>query len=122
MFAVKNKDLMKTKCRCEYLVNKKCQNDFVWNYSNCEFEFTKVSKLISEEEFEEIIDDITQNKTVSITKYIENCKPFVASSLLFVSVSVILTGNMIYFYCKSKNRDVLPFTVCTRKDCTKRDT
>ena len=122
MFAVKNKDLMKTKCRCEYLVNKKCQNDFVWNYSNCEFEFTKVSKLISEEEFEEIIDDITQNKTVSITKYIENCKPFVASSVLFVSVSVILTGNMIYFYCKSKNRDVLPFTVCTRKDCTKRDT
>ena len=122
MFAVKKKDLMKTKCRCEYLVNKKCQNDFVWNYSNCEFEFTKVSKLISEEEFEEIIDDITQNKTVSITKYIENCKPFVASSVLFVSVSVILTGNMIYFYCKSKNRDVLPFTVCTRKDCTKRDT
>ena len=37
------------KCRCEYLVNKTCQNHFVWNYSNCECECRKSAKLISEE-------------------------------------------------------------------------
>ena len=37
------------KCRHECLVNKKCQNDFVWNYSNCECEYRKSAKLISEE-------------------------------------------------------------------------
>ena len=62
----------------------------------------KAAKLITEE-CEEIIDDtttITQNKTVSVTKFVENCKPFATSSILFVSVSVILTGIMIYFYAK----------------------
>ena len=38
----------KNKCRCECLVNKKCQNDFVWNYSNCKCEYRKSAKLISE--------------------------------------------------------------------------
>ena len=52
------------------------------------------------------------NKTISVTKYVENCKPFVASSILFVSVSIVLTGIMIYFHCKSKNRDVLSFKDC----------
>ena len=98
----------KDKCRCECLVNKNCQNDFVWNYSNCECEYKKATKLISEK-CEEIIDDITQNKTVSITKYVENCKPFVASSILFVSVPVILSGIMIYFCVKSRNNDALPY-------------
>ena len=55
---------------------------------------------------EEIVDDILQNKTISITKQIENCKPLVASSILFGSVSKIVTGIMIYFYVKSKNRDI----------------
>ena len=55
---------------------------------------------------DEIVDDILQNKTISITKQIENCKPFVASSILFGSVSKIVTGIMIYFYVKSKNRDI----------------
>ena len=70
----------KDKCRCECLFNKKCQNGLVWNYSNCECEFKKAAKLISEE-CEEEINDITKNKTSVITKYIENCKPFVASSI-----------------------------------------
>ena len=61
----------------------------------------KVAKLISEE-YEKEINDITQSKTISITKYIENCKPFVASSILFVSVSIILTGTMIHFLCEIK--------------------
>ena len=29
------------KCRCECFVNKKRQNDFIWNYSNCECEFRR---------------------------------------------------------------------------------
>ena len=31
----------KDKCRCECLVHKKCDNDFVWNISNCECEYKK---------------------------------------------------------------------------------
>ena len=61
--------------------------------------------MIVEKECEEI-NDLTENKTISVIGKIENCKPFVASPILFVSVSVILTGIMTYFYCKSRNRDV----------------
>ena len=58
-----------------------------------------------------MVDDISQNKINSIIKKkkIENCKPFIASFILFVSVSIILAGIMIYFHCKSKNRNVLPY-------------
>ena len=104
----------KNKCRCECLINKKCQNDFVWNYSNCKCEYRKSAKLIVEKECEEI-NDFTHNKTISgnsknlIRRKIEPCKPFVASSILFVSVSVKLSGIMIYFCLKSRNKDVLPY-------------
>ena len=94
MFVTKKKQKWnKNKCRCECLINKKCDDDFVWNISNCECEHEKAAKLTTEE-CEEIIADtttVTQNKTVLITRHVENCKPFVASSILFVSVSVILT-------------------------------
>ena len=53
----------KNKCRCECLINKKCQYDFVCNYSNCECEYRKSAKLIVEEECEEI-NEFTQNKTI----------------------------------------------------------
>ena len=72
---------------------------------------TKKAAKLTAEECEEIIDDtttITQNKTIVIKELVENCKPFLASSILFVSVSIIVTGIMIYFYVKSKNRDILP--------------
>ena len=72
---------------------------------------TRKAKLTAEE-CEEIIDNtttFTQNKTIVIKELVENCKPFVASSILFVSVSITLTGIMIYFYVKSKNRDILPY-------------
>ena len=46
----------KNKCRCECLINKKCQNDFVWNYNNCKCEYRKSAKLIVEKECEEIND------------------------------------------------------------------
>ena len=55
----------KNKCRCECLTNKKCQNDFVWNYSNCECEYRKSAKLIVEEECDVETNDIIQNKTIS---------------------------------------------------------
>ena len=63
----------------------------------------KAAKLTTEE-CEEITDattTITQNKTIVIKELVENCKPVVASSILFVSVSVILTGIAVYFYVKS---------------------
>ena len=29
------------KCRCECLVDKRCEDDFIWNISNCECEYKK---------------------------------------------------------------------------------
>ena len=106
----------KNKCRCECLINKKCDDDFVWNISNCECEYKKAAKLTTEE-CEEIIDDTTtipQNKTIVIKEFAENCKPFVSSSILFVSVSIILTGIVVYFCVKSRNKDVLPYQICCK--------
>ena len=68
----------------------------------------KAAHLLTEE-CEEIIDNKTvpakkHNKIVSIkehNKYLDNsldsCKPFVASSILFLLVSVIITGLFVYF-------------------------
>ena len=58
------------KRRCECLINKKCQNSFVWNDSNCECEYRKSAKLIVEECDVEI-DDIPLNKTITLIKKIE---------------------------------------------------
>ena len=79
---------------------------FSWNVVNCRCEFKKAATLT--EECKEITD-IKENKTVTLIKKIENCKPFVASSILFVCVSVISTGIMTYFYCKSRNNSILPY-------------
>ena len=98
----------KDKCRCECLEIKDCENGSFWNVVNCKCEFKKAAALITTEECDVETDDIVQNKTIYITKKIQNCKPFVASSILFVSVSIILSGIMIYFCLKSRNRDVLP--------------
>ena len=87
------------KCTCECLVNKECNNNQFLNPSNCECEYrTKAAYLT--EQCEEIID----NEAVSISKTIttlDSCKRFVASSVLFLSVSALLTGVFIYFYFKS---------------------
>ena len=109
----------KNKCRCECLEIKNCDVGFSWNVVNCRCEFKKAAASIAEEECGIETDDIVQNKTVTLIKKIEcistecnstkNCKPFVASSILFVCVSVVLTGVMIYFYYKSKNNCVLPY-------------
>ena len=62
------------------------------------------AKLTTEEECEEINDDaeITQNETIVIKELVENCKPFVASSILFLLVTIILTRPLIYFYINSQ--------------------
>ena len=71
----------------------------------------KLAALFEFEECKEINngiiknDCIMQNKT--LIKKIENCKPFVTSSILFVCVSIILTGLMIYFCLKLRNNSVL---------------
>ena len=102
----------KNKCRCECLKTEECNDNSSWNVVNCRCEFKKVAKLITTEECDVETNDIVQNKTTSgnsIIKKVENCKPFVASSILFVSVSIILTGIMIYFCLQSRNKDVLPY-------------
>ena len=35
----------KTKCRCECLISKKYDNDFIWNINDCECEYKKSSKI-----------------------------------------------------------------------------
>ena len=73
----------------------------------------KMAALIVEE-CKEITDKIKknshvkENKTIALIKKIKDCKPFVASSILFVCVSVIVTAIMIYFCCNLKNNSVLP--------------
>ena len=67
----------------------------------------KVAKLIATKECDIETDNIAQNKTITLIK--KNCKSFVASSILFVSVSVILTGIVIYFCLKSRNKSVLTY-------------
>ena len=49
-----------------------------------------------------------ENKTVTVIKK-KNCKPFVASRVLFVCIAAISTGIMIYFCIKSRNINVLPY-------------
>ena len=72
----------------------------------------KIAALTEEEECDVETDEfkkVSENKTVTLIKKIENCKPFVTSSILFVCVSVITTVIMIYFCLKSKNNSVLPY-------------
>ena len=72
----------------------------------------KVAELIESEECNLETDnkiECTENKTLTLIKKIENCKPFVTSSILFVGVSIITTGIMIYFCLKSRNNNVLPY-------------
>ena len=72
----------------------------------------KEAAKLTTEECEEIIDDTTtiaQNKIIVIKELVENCKPFIASSILFVSFSIILTGIIVYFCVKSTHKDELPY-------------
>ena len=52
-----------------------------------------------------------ENKTIILIKKVKDCRPFIGVSVLFLCVSITLTGIMIYFYLKSKNKNknVLPY-------------
>ena len=99
----------KEKCRCKYLEIKDCDAGFSWNIVNYRCEFKKAAALITTKECDIETNDFVQNKTINLIKKKENCKTFVASSILFVCVSVISTGIMIYFCLKSRNNSFLPY-------------
>ena len=69
----------------------------------------KAAKLIVEkcEKINNYINYNIQNKTITLIKKIENCKPFISLSILFLCISVILTGMMIYFCFKIKKNALL---------------
>ena len=97
----------KEKCRWDCLKIKDCDVGFSWNVVNCRCEFKKAAALIAEEKYDVETDDIVINKTITLIIKEENCKPFVASSILSVCVSIISIGIRTYFCFKSRNRDVL---------------
>ena len=98
----------KNKCRCERLEIKECDNNYSWNVVNCSCELRKAAALIVEKECDVETGEKIENKKVTLIKKIKECKPFVVSSILFVYVSVVTTGIMIYFCLKSRNKSVLP--------------
>ena len=66
----------------------------------------KLAALVEEEECDVETDEIksvSENKTVTLIKKIKNCKPFIGVSILFLCVSIILTGIMVSFWLKSKD-------------------
>ena len=67
----------------------------------------KAAALIEEEECDIETSEKMKDKTVTLVKKIRNRKPFVASSVLLLCVSVIMTGTMNYFCLKSKNNVLL---------------
>ena len=51
----------------------------------------------------------TEDKKITLIKKVKVCKPFIGVSVLFLCASITLTGIMIYFYLKSKNKYVLTY-------------
>ena len=81
----------------------------------------KAAALIVEQECDIETDEFCEfpdikNKTVTLTKKVKDCKPFVASSILFVCVSVISTGVITYFYCKSRNNNLIKIVLDKKVD------
>ena len=89
----------KDKCRCECLQNKDFENGYSWNVNNCRSERFPDTEKCNFQTSEKIKD--TKKKTVILIKRIKNCKPFIGIGILFLCVSAILIGIMIYFYLKS---------------------
>ena len=78
---------------------------------------TKSERFLETEECDVETDEIKnvskckafpENKTIALIKKVKDCKPFIGVNILFLCVSIILTGIMTYFYLKSKN-NVLPY-------------
>ena len=102
----------KDKCRCACLKIKKCDIGCSWNVNNCRCEMKKLAASAETEECDIETDEIksvSENKTVPLIKKVKDCRPFIGVSILFLCVSVILTGIMIYFCLKLRNNNVLPY-------------
>ena len=108
----------KDKCRCECLKIKDCDIGYSWNVNNCRCEMKTLAALIETEEYDIETDKIRnvseckalpENKTITLIKKVKYCKPLIGISVLFLCVSIILTGIIIYFYLKSKNKHVLSY-------------
>ena len=67
----------------------------------CDVETDKIKNISECKAFPE-------NK-ITLIKKVKDCNPFIGVSVLFLCVSITLTGIMIYFYLKSKNKNVLPY-------------
>ena len=85
--------------------------------NNCRFEIKNLAELIEfeTEEFDIETDEIKKvseckalPEKKTLIKKVKDCKPFIGVSVLFLCVSIILIGIIIYFYLKSKN-NVLPY-------------
>ena len=120
----------KDKCKCECIKVKKCEIGYSWNVNNCRCEMKKLAALtksessleserfLEAEECDVEMDKIKngfeckafpKNKTITLIKKVKSCKPFIVVSILFLFVSITLTGIMIDFYLRSKNNNnVLP--------------
>ena len=107
----------KDKCRCECLKIKDCDIGYLWNVNNCRCKMKKLTALTETEECDvenDKIRNVSECKTFPENKamtLIKGCKPFIGVSVLFLCISITLTGIMIYFYLKSKNNNnnVLPY-------------
>ena len=112
----------KYKCRFKCLTIKDCDTGYSWNVNNCRCDMKKLAELterfLGTEECDVETDEIKnvsecksfpENKTITLIKKVKDCKPIIGVSVLFLCVSIILTGIMIYFYLKSKNNNVLPY-------------
>ena len=57
---------------------------------DCDIEIDKIKNVSECKAFPE-------NKTITLITNVKDCKPFIGVSLLFLCVSIILTGLKIYF-------------------------
>ena len=71
----------KDKCRCECLKIKDCDICSSWNVNSCRCEMKKLAALTIETER---FSETSENKTIILIK--KDCKPFIAVSVLFLSV------------------------------------
>ena len=108
----------------ECLKIKDCDIGYSWIVNHCRRKMKKLASLIESERFLETeecdvetyeIKNVSGCKTfpenkITLIKKVKDCKLFISVSILFLCVSITLTGTMIYFYLKSKNNNnVLPY-------------
>ena len=55
----------------------------------------KSERFLKECESKRFSEKISENKTITLIKKIENCKPFIGVNVLFVFISIILIGIII---------------------------